>query len=277
MELVANQIIVIRRDRIIYNPVTLASFEDTTGLSDVASGSTVAHLDNLDKEAAAAGCAPERDGTCGVQPPAAAPAAPIAAFGLRIGTNLLPAVDGQKVGNQRVVGRIAFDLTEQDNSPGVGGEKPEIMRFVIDHVEMATDADGRLTTVRLTDGAQIEVYGRTAAGIEVRDTISAPADTVRLLPLTKIPDSMGDTHSIVLLIDLETGFSQAGTKFAALQNIAGHFTTHITLSAVEKIIRSPAGGLPQKDLIGSSITVNTQPPVSGGGLNGSAWIRMYPM
>ncbi len=284
MQLVSNQILYLRTNRILYLPVTLSTFESATGIVDLASGSPVAHYPNLAAEAAASGCTIAVDGTCAIQPPAVAPAAPIAAFGIRIGTHVLPSAAGQQVGAQTVVGRIAFDLTERATSPGVGGTQlPEIMRFVIDNVEMSTDQGGRLTGVRIRDGAQIHVYGRNAAGVEVRESIPAPARTVRLMPLTEVPDGYGDTSSAILFMDLETGFSRAGDRLAALHAIAGHFTMHVTLSAVDKIVRPAAvaspgfPAVPLRDLIGQSVTVNNQLPVTGGGISGSAWIRMYPM
>jgi len=284
MQLVSNQILYLRTNRILYLPVTLSTFEGPTGIVDIASGSPVANYPNLAAEAAASGCTIAIDGTCAIQPPAVAPAAPIAAFGIRIGTHVLPNVAGQAVGSQTVVSRIAFDLTERTGSAGVAaGAVPEIMRFVIDNVEMTTGADGRVTGVRMRDGAQIHVYGRNAAGVEVRESIPAPAGTVSLKPLTEVPDGYGDTSSTILFMDLETGFSRAGTALAALQSIAGHFDMHVTLSAVEKIERPAAvaapgfPAVPLKDLIGRPITVNAQAPVTGGGISGSAWIRMYPM
>lgn len=283
MELVSNQILYLRANRILYLPVTLNTFEGATGIVDIASGSPVANYPNLAAEAAASGCTIAIDGTCAIQPPAVAPAAPIAAFGIRIGTHVLPGAAGAQVGAQTVIGRIAFDLTERAGSAGIGGgEVAEIMRFVIDNVEMITDQGGRITTARVRDGAQIHVYGRNAAGVEVRESIPAPAGTVRLMPLTEIPDGYGDTSSMILFMDLETGFSRAGDRLAALQRIAGHFTMHVTLSAVDKIVRPAAvatpgfPAVPLKDLIGQSITVNTQAPVIGGGISGSAWIRAYP-
>ena len=283
LQMVSNQILYLRVNRFLYLPQTLGTFESATGIVDVASGSKIARVPNLEADAAKDGCTIAVDGTCAIQPPAVAPAAPIAAFGIRVGTHLLPSEPGQSVANQTVVGRIAFDLTERTDSPGVGTNSTEIMRFVIDNVEMATNADGVLSMVRLRDGARIHVYGRNAAGVEVRESIPAPARTVRLLPLIEIPDSKGDTTSTILFMDLETGFSQAGDRLAALHNIAGHFTMHVTLSSVEKIERPAAvespgfPAVPLRDLIGESIAVNTQTPVSGGGITGSAWIRMYPM
>lgn len=284
MELVSNQILYLRTNRYLYLPVTLNTFESPTGIVDLASGSPVANIPNLAADAAASGCTIAIDGTCAIQPPAVAPAAPIAAFGLRIGTHVLPSVPGTQVGGQTVVGRIAFDLSERPASPGIGaGQVPEFMRFVIDNVEMATDQNGILTSVRVRDGAQIHVHGRNAAAVEVRESIPAPAGTVRLMPLTEVPDGYGDTSSTILFMDLETGFSRAGDRLAALQTIAGHFAMHVTLSPVEKIVRPAAvaspgfPAVPLKDLVGQPITVNTQAPVTGGGISGSAWIRMYPM
>lgn len=281
--MVSNQIVYIRTNRYLYLPVTLTNFESATGIVDLASGSRVATIPNLQADAFADGCTIQIDGTCGIQPSAIAPAAPIAGFGIRIGTHLLPNAIGGNVGNQSVVGRIAFDLTERDTSPGLGGNPPEIMRFVIDNVEMATDPNGMLNTVRLREGARIHVYGRNAAGVEVRESIPASARTVRLLPLIEIPDGMGDTTSTILYMDLEAGFSQAGERLSALINIAGHFNMNVTISTVDRIERPAAAdypgfpAVPLRDLVGRTITVNTQAPVTGGGISGSAWIRMYPM
>ncbi|WP_420475309.1 hypothetical protein [Noviherbaspirillum sp. ST9] len=284
LEMVSNQILYLRTNRILYLPVTLSTFEGATGIVDIASGSPVANYPNLAAEAAASGCTVAVDGTCAIQPPAVAPGAPIANFGIRIGTHVIPDSAGQLVGAQTVVGRIAFDLTERPGTAGIStGQSAEIMRFVIDNVEMVTDQTGKLTSARLRDGAQIHVYGRNAAGTEVRESFAAPANTVRLMPLTEAPDHYGDTSSVFLFMDLETGFSRAGDRLAALQSIAGHFNMNVTLSTVEKIVRPAAvespgfPAVPLKELIGQPVTVNTQPVVTGGGIVGSAWIRMYPM
>jgi len=172
------------------------------------------------------------------------------------------------------VGRIAVDLTERIDSPGiVGGQVAEIMRFVIDKVEMTTDENGALVNARLQDGAQMHVYGRNAAGVEVREAFPAPSNTVRLQPLSEIPDRNGDTTSVILFMDLEAGFSRAGTRLAALENIAGQFSMRMTISHVSKLVRKATG----TDLVGDTLTVNTQPPVSGAGFRGNAWIRMYSL
>lgn len=284
VDVVANQILYIRTNRVIYLPVVLSQMESDTGLVDIASGSTVAHVDGLQELADSEGCTIAVDGTCGVQPPAVAPAAPIAAFGIRMGKFVVPTTPGQAVGNQKVVGRIAFDLTERSDSPGAGGSNgvPEIMRFIIDKVEFSTAANGEIVSVKVQDGARIHVYGRNSSGGEVRDSIPAPAGTVRMLPLEQVPDHNGDTTSFILLMDLETGFSRAEQKLVALENIAGHFAMNVTLSSVDRMLRLAAGaqsGWPavtEKELPGQTITVNEQPPVSGAGLVGNAWIRMYP-
>ena len=180
-----------------------------------------------------------------------------------------------------MVGRIAFDLTERTDSPGITeGQSAEIARFVIDNVEMMTDKDGQLTSVRLKDGALLHVYGRNADGVEVRENIPAPANTVRLLPINQIPDGNGDTTSVILFMDLEAGFSQAGQKLTSLEKIAGKFEMHVTLSSVKQLVRRVEPTAPASPtappLVGKSITVNTEAPVTGAGLNGNAWIRMYP-
>jgi hypothetical protein len=282
MELVGNQILFIPVNRALYLPVNIrTTLETEKGLVDMASGSPIAPIPNLQTEAFALGCTISIDKNCGIQPTAAAPSAPIAGFGIRVGINMLPSVAGEQVGNQTVVGRIAYDLTELPDSPGIGtGEVPEIARFVIDNVEMTTDATGQLTSVRLKDGAQLHIYGRNAAGVEVRENIPAPANTVRLLPIAQIPDGNGDTTSVILFMDLEAGFSQAGQKLVALEKIAGHYAMHVTLSSVKQLVRRVEPTAPvdpaAPPLVGQSITVNTETPVTGAGLNGNAWIRMYP-
>lgn len=280
LTMVANSVVFIRTDRVIYLPVSLTEFESGTGIAGVASGSATAHVD-IDVDGAH--CNPAIDGLCGIQPPAPAPAAPLAAFGIRISRYVQPSTPGQAIWNQTVVGRIAVDLTERPGSPGIlANEAAEIMRFVIDAVELSTDENGILVSAKVRDGAQIHVYGRNAAGVEVRENISAPAGTIRLLPLSQVPDNGGDTGSVILLLDLETGFSQAGQKLAALQNIAGQFSMHVTLSSIADIVRPAApaaNGFPaleREDLAGQQITVNEQPPVSGAGVNGNVWIRSYP-
>jgi hypothetical protein len=278
-EMVADQVLYIRTNRVLYHPVPFPQFESDSGLVDVASGSTQAPPVSID----ISGCNLAKDGMCGVQPPAAAPDAPIAAFGLRINKFLKPLTTAQSIVNQSVTGRIAFDLTERTDSPGIAaGEVPEIMRFVIDNVKMSTDENGQISSVEMGEGAQIHVYGRNAAGVEIQDDIPAPAGTVRLLPVSQIPDSATDNSSVVLLMDLETGFSQADAKLASLAKLAGHFAMRLTLSFVPKIVRPAAPatadypGVDEKELVGQSIVVNNQPPVTGAGIVGNTWIRMFP-
>lgn len=278
-EMVADQVLYIRTNRVLYHPVPFPQFESDSGLVDVASGSTQAPPVSID----ISGCNLAKDGMCGVQPPAAAPDAPIAAFGLRINKFLKPLTTTQSIANQSVTGRIAFDLTERTDSPGIAAsEVPEIMRFVIDNVKISTDENGQIASVEMGEGAQIHVYGRNAAGVEIQDDIPAPAGTVRLLPVSQIPDSATDNSSVVLLMDLETGFSQADTKLASLAKLSGHFAMRLTLSFVPKIVRPAAPatadypGVDEKELVGQSIVVNNQTPVTGAGIIGNTWIRMFP-
>ncbi|SNT18860.1 hypothetical protein SAMN06265795_11668 [Noviherbaspirillum humi] len=258
LALVAEQLVYIKRDRSIYFPVGLTDFEGATGMYDFASGSK------------------DGDATAPVPASAIAPAAPLAAFGFRVEKVVQRTSASQAVANQTVVGRVAFELTELPGSQGIGaGEVAESMKFVIDKVELQSDANGELTSARALDGAQLYVYGRNAAGVEVRETLPVPAGSVRLLPLWQLLDHEGDTTSIVLLVDLENAFSQAGSKLAALENIAGHFSMQATLSSVP-LVRPATATVAQRNLVGQSITVNSQPAVSGGGVSGSAWVRMYP-
>lgn len=264
LALVANQLVFIRTDRSIYNALPVELFESDKGMYDVASGSD------------------GQDAGAPVPATYAAPAAPVAAFGFRVSRFVQPDTDGEAVGNQTVVGRIAFDFTERDTSPGIlAGESAEIMKFVIDGVELATGENGELLSAQVQYGAQMHVYGRSATGVELRETIAVPANAVRLLPISEVLDHYGDTSSTVLLADLEAAFSGAGQRLAALENMAGHFSMQVTISAADLVRpaspesnESPA--VERKELVGQAITVDNQPPVTGGGVIGNAWIRLYP-
>lgn len=264
LSIVANQMPYITTDRSIYNAVSLNQFESTLGMYDFASGSK------------------GDDSTATVPPSAPAPAAPIAAFGFRVDKFVQPSAESEQVGNQTVVGRVAFDLTERPDSPGIGAnEAAEIMRFVLDGVELSTNANGELVSARVLDGAQIHVYGRSAGNVEVRESFSMPNGSVRLLPMTAVLDNYGDNSSIVLLMDLENAFSQAGQRLAVLENIAGHFSMKVTLSSVQMVrpaedATDSTPALERKELVGEAITVNDQRAVNGAGVVGNAWIRMYP-
>lgn len=263
LSMVANQLVYINTDRSLYNGVSLTQFEGTTGMYDFASGSRTVNS------------------TAAVPARVAAPAAPIAAFGLRIDRFVQRTTESQVVGNQSVVGRIAFNLVEREGTLGIrANEVAESMRFVIDGVEMGTAASGELTTVRVREGAQLHVQGRNAAGVVVQESVAVPSNAVRLLPVSEVLDNYGDNSSVVLLVDLEAAFSQAGTRLAALENLSGYFATQVTLSTVQ-IIR-PVGvsdtgtAIPSKVLEGQAITVGTQAPVTGAGISGNVWLRMYP-
>jgi hypothetical protein len=264
LDLVANQLVYLKKDRSIYDGLPLDHFESGTGMYDVASGSK------------------GQDSGAKVPATAAAPAAPIAAFGFRVDKFVQRSTTGEAVGDQTVTGRIAFDLTERDASPGIqAGDAAEIMKFVIDGVELSTGQNGELTSARVREGAQMHVYGRNAKGVEVRETIAVPAGAVRLMPVSNVMDHYGDDSSVVLLADLEAAFSQAGQRLAALENIAGHFSMQVTMSTAQ-VVRpaSPDNdqgpALERRVLVGQQIAVNNQPPVTGAGVSGSAWIRMDP-
>lgn len=262
LALVANQLVYVRTNRTIYLPVGLDSFEDTRGIYDIASGSRGG------------------EGGTDVPPTAVAPAAPIAVFGVRINRFVQPSTEGQDVTNQSALGRVALELTERADSPGSAGGA-EVMRFVIDRVQLGTSASGEVVSASVGSGARMHVYGRNAAGTEVNETIDVPTGAVRLLPISEVPDNFGDTSSVVLLFDFESAFSQAGTRLAALEDISGHFNMNLTMSLADMVRpAAPATGsspaLERRDLVGQPITVGSQQAVAGGGISGNAWIRMYP-
>lgn len=263
LSMVANQLVYINTDRSLYNAIPLSQFEGTTGMYDFASGSRTVNT------------------TTAVPARVASPAAPMAALGLRVDKFVQKTNESQAVGNQSVIGRVAFNLVEREGTAGIrANEVAESMRFVIDGVVMGTNASGELTTVQVREGAQMHVQGRNAAGIVVQESIPVSTDAIRLLPISQVLDNYGDNSSVVVLLDLEAAFAQAGQRLAALENIAGYFATQVTLSTAP--ILRPAGqsdagtAIPAKALIGESITVNTQAPVTGAGISGNAWIRMYP-
>lgn len=270
LQVVANQVVFIQDDRkhpygeryASYNAAPIEYFADPgadQGLH-IAAGGTEA---DMNKE---------------VPPSVIAPAAPIASFGIRVLNVVQSDTGGAELGAQQVVGRVAFDLVEVAGSGGIQpGEGAERRTFVIDRVELATDANGNLISARVLDGAQLHVYGMTANGQEVRDTISAPPDSVRLMPVQSVIDNYGDNSSVVLLMDLEQAFSQAGERLSALHNLRGQFDMSLTLSTAKIIrpgeTRDGVQVLERRDLVGESIQVNDQPAVNGAGVKGKVWIR----
>jgi hypothetical protein len=267
--LVASQLVYIKADRSIYFPTTLSQFESGTGLYDAASGSRVIDTTSEDVRTYRK-----------VAAPYVAPAAPLAAFGFRIDKFLRPAADGQSTGNQTVVGRMAFSFNEVAGSAGIGAnEVAENLSFVIDRVELASSAAGELISARVLDGAQMVLTGRSAAGASLNATLPVPAGTVRFLPLWQVLDHEGDTSSFVLLVDLEAAFSGAGQNLAALETMRGQFTMQVTTSLAQMerpAITTGSSPVTFRELIGQPITVGAQPTVTGAGVSGTTWIRMYP-
>lgn len=265
LAMVANQLVYVKTDRpAVYWAASVDNFESDQGMYDVASGS--------------------KDGDAGAPMPASAvaPAAPIAALGFRIQRFVQREADEQAIGDQTVVGRVAFNLIERDDSPALrASEVTENMRFVIDKVELATNAAGELISARVLEGAQMHITGRNANGTEVQEIIPVPANAVRLQSMEQVLDAYGDTSSVVLMLDLENAFSQAGARLAALEDIAGHFAMQVTLSPAQMIrpaedASADTPALPLRQLVGPSITVHDQPPVTGAGISGNVWIRWYP-
>jgi hypothetical protein len=98
--------------------------------------------------------------------------------------------------------------------------------------------------------------------------------------VSEILDHYGDTSSIVVLVDFEHAFSQAGSRLTALENMVGDFSLGITMSSA-KLIRPASpnyerGPLEREDMTGPQITVNNQPAVTGGGLSGRAHLELPP-
>lgn len=265
LAIVANQLVYVKTNRpVVYWATSIDSFESDTGMYDVASGSK------------------GDDAGAAMPASALAPAAPIAALGFRVQRFVQRETEEQAIGNQTVVGRVAFALTERDDSPALGAsEVTENMRFVIDKVELATNAAGELISARVLEGAQMHITGRNASGTAVQEVIPVPANAVRLQSMEQVLDVYDDTSSVVLMLDLENAFSQAGARLAALENIAGHFAMQVTLSPAQMVRPAEAAtdstpALPRRELIGAPIAVHNQPPVSGAGVSGNVWIRWNP-
>lgn len=259
--LVASQLVYVKADRSIYFPVFLSQFEGNVGMYDAASGER------------------STDSTAEVPPRAVAPAAPLAAFGFRIEKFVQRSSPTQDIANQNVVGRIAFEFVERSGTQGIAAnEVGEVMRFVIDRVQLTSDQNGEIVSARVLDGAQMHLYGRSNANSEVRESFSVPADTVRLLPMWQVLDHEGDNTSVVLLVELERAFSQAGQRLVAFENMRGHFDINVTMTMSQLVRPATTGSnaVEYRDLVGQPITVNSQPVVNGGGVSGKTWIRMYP-
>lgn len=257
LELVANQLVYIRANRTMYHAITVNQFESEEGMFDIAFGEAA-----LDPQAQV--------------PQEIAPAAPIAAFGFRVNDHVRTATGEPAAGSQTVVGRVAFSLTERAGSKGIGeGEVAESMRAVIDGVTLVKDENGKLISAKVRTGAQMHVYGRNAANQEVQASIAVPESAVTIISMENVLDSLGDTTSVVLLVNLEAAFSSAGQALAAMENLQGHFAMQATLSVAE-LVRPAGDEWDYKDLVGQAITVNNQQPVTGAGISGNAWIRMNP-
>jgi len=178
LALVANQLVYIKTDRpAVYWAATLTQFESDECMYDVAAGSN--------------------DTTSGAMPASAvAPATPIAALGFRVNKFVQRSAQDEVIGDQRVVGRIAVSLTERESSVRTG-EAAEQMHFIIDNIELATNASGELVAAHALAGAHLHLYGRNARGIEVRETIPVPVNAVRLQSMEPVLDVYGDKDSVV--------------------------------------------------------------------------------
>ena len=275
LELGGNSLIYVPGDRRLmwgyaYNAVYLDFFEngrDFQGnevFADIASGLSQEQMN---------------DPAIQIRPEVAAPAAPIASFGFRVLHEVKRAAGVNQTGAQTVVGRVAFDFEERATT---AGGRPERMTFIIDQIELGTNADGTLVTARALPDAKVYVTGTNAQGVTVNETISAPTNSVRLMPLSVVLDNYGDPTARVLQIDLEQAFSLAGNRLAAMHNMSGDFDMHVTLSSL-KIVRpekirtdpnDPDPAWPEQDMVGKTIEMAGHTPVSGAGTSGRAWVRL---
>ena len=270
LSVVANQVVFINGDRSApwpgepepYNGATIKYFEES-GVH-IASGGIDADLGKP------------------IPPAVIAPAAPIASFGLRIATDVLnDDTDQPERMSQKVVGRVAMDFIEVANAGGVAaGEQAERVSFVIDKVELETNDQGRLMSASVLEDAKLYFVGASSIGTTVTTDFPVPADAVRLMPLTEVIDNHGDTSSLVLLVDLERAFSNAGNQLSAFHNLDGQFNMHLTFSSA-KIVRpehanADEGPRPRRELVGQSIRIPGHTAVTGGGISGLVLIRRTP-
>lgn len=266
LAIVANQLVFVKANRDHYNAIQLEEFETGGGLLDGAAGATGSET------------RPANDGDDGVEwiaPTVTAPAAPLASVGFRIDRFVQTTETVTSVGGQTAVGRLAFKLVELPTSPDIGtNEVPEELSILVEGVELSTSEQG-LLSARVRENSQIHVRGRTAAGNEVSLSLPANPQSVRLMPVSRVLDNYGDESSTVLLFDLEQALAQVGDRLPGIELLAGQFAMDMTLSVAD-LTRPASENLPRRDLIGKSITVGSQPAVTGTGISGTAWIRAYP-
>ncbi|GIZ50231.1 hypothetical protein [Noviherbaspirillum aridicola] len=266
LAIVADQLVFLKADRNYYNAIQLEEFETGGGLLDAAAGATGNETRPANDM---------EDGIEWIAPTVTAPAAPFASVGFRIDRFVQTTETVTSVGNQTAVGRLAFRLVELQSSPDIGtNEVPEELSFVVEGVELSTSEQG-LLSARVRENSLIHVRGRTAAGNEISASFPANPQSVRLAPASQVLDNYGDETSTVLLFDLEQAFAQAADRLPGIELLSGQFAMALTLSAAD-LIRPASAGLQRDELDGESITVGSQPAVTGDGISGTAWIRAYP-
>lgn len=239
-------------------------------------GSPIEYFEQIGLDIATGGTQEDMDAE--IPPSAIAPAAPIASFGFRVLNEVQRETGGIQTGAQTVIGRVGLDFIERPDSAGIlAGESAERVTFIIDNIELSTDEGGRLVSARALPNSQVYVAGVNAAGVPVQETLAAPENSVRLMPLYYVADHWGDTTAQVLMVDPEQAFSQAGERLAALHNLRGEFDMHLTLSSValvrpsKPVTDEPA--LDRRDLIGQPIQMTNHATLNGGGVSGKVWIR----
>lgn len=241
-------------------------------------GSPIEYFEETGLEIASGGA--QEDMNAEIPPSAIAPGAPIANFGFRVLNEVIDSTGNVQAGAQTVIGRVGLDFIERPQAGGVqAGETAERVTIIIDNVELATNAGGRLISARALPSARVYVRGVNAAGAAVNETFAAPENSVRLMPLYHVADNYGDTSAQVLMVDPEQAFSQAGDRVQSLHSLRGEFDMHLTFSSVnlvrpaKPVTDEPA--LDRRDLIGQPIQMTNHTTLNGGGVSGKVWIRRY--
>lgn len=194
-----------------------------------------------------------------------AEAAPVSAFGFRVGTNVIDFAP-----NETARGRFALSLVEREGTAGIGAsESAETMRILLDQVDLSTDANGVLSA-NVPSTASLQIVATARDGTSITETITnLPADAVSLTPVDP-----ADPTSVGLALDLNSAFGAATDGQRAtlqpMEVIRGVFDTGATLSAA-RIFTAATGGT---ELVGPSITVGNTAPVTGAGVEGRLDIRM---
>lgn len=208
----------------------------------------------------------------GVGPFARGTNAPLQSFGIRVMPEEMSSPD--VVEAKRV--RMAFDLTEEANSAGVG-ETAESLQLMIDQVDISVSASNAATepnklSVTVPSTAKLYVYIKGATAAPVNLTVSGlPANVIKLNNIA------GDPFSKAFTLDLEALMTHIlataqGTDLAAAQSVAAFVGTFSMKTTVSNVSMKRANAAA---LTGPSITVtgSNQPAVTGAGVAGRVIVQ----